>query len=71
MVETLVAPIIGVLGTALLAVVGWSFSLGTRVSVIESKHEDLLTLINTRFNEVDRRLGRIEKVMNGHMRESE
>lgn len=67
----LVETVVGVLTTGFLGVVAWAFQLGTRMSVAESKYEDLVTLINTKFDEVNRRLGRIERVMNGHLREED
>jgi hypothetical protein len=67
----LIETVVGVLTTGLLGVVAWAFQLGTRVSVAESKYEDLVILINTKFDEVNRRLGRIERVMNGHLREED
>jgi hypothetical protein len=64
MLETL----IGILGTGFLGMIGWVIQLGSRVSVAETRHEDLLELINTRFDEVSRRLDRIERAMNGALK---
>ena len=55
------------LGTAFLGALGWIFHLGTRVAIIETQYEGLQELINTRFDEVNRRLERIEHSMNGHL----
>lgn len=65
MIET----VLGILGTAFIGVIGWTVQLGSRVSVLESRHVDLMTLINTQFREVNRRLDRIERAMNGHLKE--
>jgi hypothetical protein len=60
--------IVGVLGTAFIGTLGWAVQLSSRVSQIETRHEDLLTLINSRFDEVSRRLDRIERAMNGTLK---
>lgn len=60
--------IVSILGLAFLGVFGWVIDLGNRVSIVETKHDGLILLINTRFNEMSRRLGRIEKSLNGHLR---
>lgn len=57
MLETLV----GLLGTALLGVLGWAFQLQNRVTIIETQQDNLVTLINTRFDAVENRLERIEE----------
>lgn len=54
----------GVLGTALVGIGAWVIQLGTRVSVTESRYLDLVTLINSRFDEQGRRLDSIERAMN-------
>lgn len=59
--------IVGILGTAFLAVVGWALHLSTRVSVLETQSEGLKELLEVKFDEVNRRLGRIERAMNGHL----
>lgn len=64
----------GIFGCAFLGIFAWSVQLGNRVSmleqsprisVLESRHTDLLTLINTKFEDMNRRLDRIERAMNG------
>lgn len=59
--------ITGSLGTLLLAALGWTFQLNSRVSVLEQQHIDLKELINTRFDNSDSRLDRIERGMNGKL----
>ena len=72
--------IVGILGTAFVGVVGWVITLGTRVSVLEKGDADLVTLIETKFEELDkreamraeeanRRLDRIERGMNGQLKD--
>lgn len=60
--------VIGILSTAFFIVVGWSIQLGNRVTIVETKQEDLTELINRRFDFVEQRLGRIEDGMNGHLK---
>ena len=52
--------IVSFLSMAVLAVIGWAFQISNRVSVIEVENDGLRELINTKFDEVNRRLGRIE-----------
>lgn len=72
--------ITALVGTASLAAFGWvfqkSYTLGTRVTIIETKQEDLPALINAKFDSLgykfdsmDHRLDRIERAMNGHFNE--
>lgn len=56
--------VVGILGTAVLGIFGWAFQLSNRVSVIETEYEGLQALINSKFDEVNRRLARIEHGMN-------
>lgn len=64
--------IVSIIGTAAFAAIGWIFQKGiavsTRVSVIETRQEDLPDLINARFADVSRRLDRIERAMNGALK---
>lgn len=62
MLETLVS----ILGLAFLGVFGWTIQLGSRVTAIETQQTGLKELINEKFNEVNRRLDRIETSMNGY-----
>lgn len=68
--------LIGVLGAALLAVIGWAFNLQSRVSIYSQRHDDLLRLIDTKFDAMsemvdtkfdssNQRLERIERALNG------
>jgi len=61
--------IVGVLGMAFLGVFGWTVQLGNRVSVIETQQASLKELIETKFEEVNRRLDRIERGMNGYRKD--
>ena len=49
-----------VLGGAILGTLAWIYGLGTRVSVLETKDESLVTLFNSKLDEINRRLGSIE-----------
>ncbi len=60
------------IGTAILGIVGWAYNSqmklkkevsdhDTAIAVLETKHEDLKTLIVTRFDASDGRLERIER----------
>ena len=57
--------IVGIIGTGTLSTIGWAIRLASRVSVVDQKHIDLMLLIDSKFGEVNRRLGRIEEAMNG------
>ena len=58
----------GLLGTALLGVIGWAFQLNSRVSVLEQQHVDLKELITEKFDAVTDRLERIEDALNGALK---
>lgn len=71
--------IITVMGAAILGIFGWAFQLNSRVSVQETKHDDLKDLINTKmdalkdniefnYNSISARLDRIERAMNGALK---
>lgn len=45
---------------AFIGAAGWVLNLGTRISVLETQYQSLVTLINTRFEEVHRRFDSIE-----------
>lgn len=60
--------IVGVLGAGLLGVIGWAFNINSSVEVLKTKHDGLITLIDTRFEEMNRRLDRIERALNGRVR---
>ena len=65
--------LVGIAGTAGVGAIGWAFvtSLHTanRVAIVETQRLDLITLITSKFDDVSRRLGRIESAMNGHIKE--
>lgn len=63
--------LLSLLSAGLIGAAGFIFSISNRVTKVETKQEDLPTLINTKFEEVNRRLGRIERGMNGHLREED
>jgi hypothetical protein len=56
---------------AFIAVVGWAYTLGNRVTKVETQHEGIEELINARFDAVEHRLERIERSMNGHLAKDE
>lgn len=64
--------VIAIFGGLTVSCLAWifqrAFVLGTRVTILETKQADLPTLINAKFDEVNRRLGRIEAAMNGSLR---
>ena len=51
------------------AAVIWGIRLEGRVNVQEQRHTDLRELINTRFDALDTRLERVEKALNGMLKE--
>lgn len=65
MFETL----IGLAGTIFFGVFGWTIqkTIKQQADIVElqTQRDDLRVLINTRFDEVNRRLSRIEVAMNG------
>ena len=45
----------------------WGLNQTGRISVLEQKHADLRELLDSKFSEVCRRLGRIEDALNGFL----
>ena len=58
---TMLETLVGVLGTGMLGVITWCFRINSRVAVLEAGKSDLKELIGTKFDEVNRRLERIEE----------
>lgn len=46
----------------------WGVRLEGKVSLVDQKREDLKELINLRFDDMGRRLGRIEVALNGSLK---
>lgn len=70
--------IVGVVGTALSVVSGWTLTsivgLGSRVAVLEQRQTDALPLLDAKLDRVvtlceqlEKRLERVERSMNGHL----
>lgn len=76
-VDTMIAALIGALTTVVLALAGWGVRLESKTNVNKQQHEDLLKLIDAkfetafvRFDTLDRRIERLERhVLNGHYNE--
>lgn len=55
--------IVTIMGTILLAVVGWALSMSTRLSVVEQRMEDLTKLMESKFDAAsDRMVERFEHI---------
>lgn len=52
------------LGPAIVGLFGWVYTVGNRVTKVETEIIGLQTLINTRFDATDDRLDRIEDKVN-------
>lgn len=61
----MVEAFISVIGAGLLAVIGWAFSLHSRVAVLEADKVSLKELIEAKFDGVIIRLVRIEHILDG------
>ena len=58
--------LLGLTMTVVMAVIGWAFNIHSRLSVVETRHQALLDLIGSKFDDLGRRLERIEhKLWNG------
>lgn len=57
--------LISFLGTGAIACIGFFYSLGSRITKLETKQEDLPALIEAKFDAVELRLDRIERSLNG------
>jgi hypothetical protein len=60
---------------AFVGIIGWAVQLNSRVSVIESQWKDLETfldrIMDSKFEDIARRLDRIERSMNGHLKDKD
>lgn len=66
MLEVVFGAALSVIGAALIGMFAWAVQINADVRVNESRLEDLLTLINSRFEDISDRLKRIERhVLNG------
>jgi hypothetical protein len=63
--ETILGTILGFLGT-LVGTVVWAIRLEGRVNAAEVRATDLKELIESKFDDLDTRLDRMERSMNGH-----
>ena len=57
--------------TSVLATVMWGLSQSSRISVLEQKQVDTKELLESKLEEISRRLGRIELALNGALHRSE
>jgi hypothetical protein len=65
MLSTLTA----ILGSgAFIGLVGFFYSLGNRVTVLETQRDDLPAFLEARFGSINQRLDRIERALNGAMK---
>lgn len=72
--------VLGFLSSGLLGALGWILTLSPRITSIETKHQGLSDLIKDKidalhklteiqFENMDQRLSRIERSMNGHLKD--
>lgn len=67
-VKLMLQVIVGILSSGLfIGALGWILQLGNRVTTLEIHQPDLKELINVQFEDVSRRLDRIERAMNGSL----
>ena len=71
MFDIIVGGVVTALATAMMGLVAWIITLGTRVSVVEntvqSDKDHIEELLEVRFDAVDDRLSRIEGALNGYL----
>ena len=53
--------LISIVGMGLLGVIGWAFTLNSRVSVLEADKVSLKELIDSKLDNITTRLDRIER----------
>ena len=57
--------------TSVVAVTVWGVHQAGRISVLEQKQADAKELLESKLEEISRRLGRIEQALNGALHRSE
>ena len=57
-----------VMGTAIVAMVGWIFNTNTKIAVQDKALVDQKELTNVKLESIDQRLARIERALNGYLR---
>lgn len=63
----MLSTIYSILGSgAFVGLVGFFYTLGNRVTKLETQNEDLPRFIESRFDSIDQRLERIERSLNGN-----
>lgn len=60
----MIEAIVGFIGMALLATIGWAFEVHADVEKLKQRDEDLKEFIEARFETVNTRLDRIEQRLN-------
>lgn len=61
--------ILGLFSAIMLAAFGFVVQVNSKVAKVEAKNEDLVALIEAKFEGLDRRLERIEVACNGYLRD--
>lgn len=61
----MVEAIVTLLGTGLLGVFGWAVQVGNRVTILETQRDALETYLESKFEEVHRRLDDIDESVRG------
>lgn len=63
----IVETVLGIMGSGIAVVFGWAWRLESRMTVEEVARVAMKELIISKLEDIDRRLGRIERSMNGHL----
>lgn len=60
--------IVGIIGAAVLAVIGWAVALSSRVAVLEADKISLKELLDAKLENITVRLARIESMLDASSR---
>ena len=69
MLANLLPSLVNFVGAAVLGALGWAYLLHGRVSRLEGEYQTLTCLIKSRFDAADKRLDRIERSLNGFLKQ--
>lgn len=66
--EIFAQAVAGLLTLGVGSLAGWVWSISSKVTILETKEPGLKEILDVKFENLDQRLGRIERALNGSLR---